>query len=233
MPFHFEKLVNQYYQNANGDNYPRLRGWEFLWDYIQGQSEWIDLVSEKNIERTALHLGFYLANWGMFRGSSGLLNTNMDFFKDLSSHLFQNIPIDFWDTTFADFSPDNEEKLKLSSELFDCAINEMESFEFDRITWTETLKSKILLGFWGQCPAIDTFYSRGIRLFLNINPQFKIAPKGKINAKSLSSLNVVSQKLGWNLAGNFTHHGKNEYPPGKVIDMAFFQYGRNNSKKWL
>ena len=92
MLFHFDKLTNEYYQSANGDSYPRLRGWEFLWDYVQDQNEWSDLIAENKIEKTALHLGFYLANWGMFRGSSGLLNTNIDFFIDLSVHLFQEIP---------------------------------------------------------------------------------------------------------------------------------------------
>ena len=229
MAFNFNELVKQYYKNAQGDTYPRLRGWEFLWDHIYEHDEWAGLISRESSEKTALHLGFYLANWGMFRGSSGLLNTNLDFFKDLADYLFREISIEFWELEFSDFHPDFTQKHKSSSELFEDAIRQIESFKSERVTWTETLKSKILLGLWGQCPALDTFYSQGLGLFLAEKPHIKIAPKGKINAKSLSFLNVVSVEQKWKLSGFSTHYGKNKYPPGKVIDMAFFQYGMNNA----
>ncbi|NRB39740.1 MAG: hypothetical protein HRU20_14955 [Pseudomonadales bacterium] len=229
MSFNFDNLVKQYYDTAQGDDYPRLRGWEFLWDYVCEHDTWIDLVNEESSEKTALHLGFYLANWGMFRGSSGLLNTNLDFFKDLADYLFKEIPFEFWELNFTDFHPDDTQKHKLASELFENAIHKMERFKSERVTWTETLKSKILLGLWGQCPALDTFYSGGLSLLLDENPSLSISPKGKINSNSLTCLNVVSTNQNWNLGGYSTHYGNNEYPAGKVIDMAFFQNGWNNA----
>src|SRR5208283_4994737 len=104
--FDFDRLVADYYDNIAKNGYPRLMAWEFLWDWVQQKDvSRTDLVaSREKRQTTALHLGFYLANWGMLRGSSDLLSVNLDFFEDLVVRLFdgRRVPSDFWDLQFTD-----------------------------------------------------------------------------------------------------------------------------------
>jgi hypothetical protein len=55
------------------DRYDRLRSWDHCYKFFQGGFEDNELAS--------LHLAFYLASWGMYRGSSFLLD------KDYLVHL--------------------------------------------------------------------------------------------------------------------------------------------------
>ena len=90
MAFDAARYVHRYYASlapAPGNEYPRLRAWEYLWEYVWDPSRsWDDLTAPEQLDTTALHLGFYLANWGMFRGSSGLLqNSNLALVPDRNS----------------------------------------------------------------------------------------------------------------------------------------------------
>lgn len=213
--FDFTKEAKKYYSHSRGDDYPRLRAWDYLWDYMQSVDEWADLASNKNIRNTALNIGFYLANWGMFRGSSGLPYVNLRFFEDLTSFLFTEIPTEFWNLTLKEFKPENTKNL----EVFDEGIRKIRDFGKNRITWTQTLTTKLLLGIWGQCPAFDTYFSQGFKKYEtetgNILPRI-------ISARYLIRLNELRKN--WPRLEFKTPDG-NRYPMGKVIDMAFFQYG--------
>jgi hypothetical protein len=44
---------------------------------------WDDMADEAHMQLSCLHLSFYLASWGMFRGSSFLLEKSAKFFEPL------------------------------------------------------------------------------------------------------------------------------------------------------
>lgn len=110
MTFDANIYAEAYYQNilpSSGNDYPRLKAWEFLYEYIwdESRNNWADLISENQIETTALHIGFYLANWGMFRGSSGLLqNSNLDLMKALAKLLFEGQGPELLELSMDDFA---------------------------------------------------------------------------------------------------------------------------------
>ncbi len=213
----FKKYAASYYKRATNDKYPRLRAWEFLWDHIQSIRTWEGIANQKNIEKSALHLGFYLANWGMFRGSSELLNVNIKFFEDLIGVLFAKIDREFWDLTLTDFTKNNLH----AQEAFDNAIVTIRNFESNRISWTDTLVTKVLLGVWGQCPARDTNFKNGFRKFVK---QKNYGKQPRTSGRYLVYLNHVWQQEEW-VMPKFETVAGNEYPPGKIIDMVFFEYG--------
>lgn len=215
----FEKYAISYFQHATNDKYHRLRAWEFLWDHIQSIPTWKGIISGKHLEKSALHLGFYLANWGMFRGSSELLNVNIRFFEDLLSFLFTELEDKFWDLTLDDFIKENI----TAQESFDSAISTICAFEKSRISWTETLVTKILLGIWGQCPARDTLFKNG---FSKFNKRGRYGRQPRTSGLYLVYLNHIRKLEEWKMP-NFKTIAGNSYPPGKIIDMAFFEYGRN------
>lgn len=215
--FNFEEQAQKYYAQSKGDKYPRLKAWDYLWDYMQSVEEWRDLASGNNIRVTALNIGFYLANWGMFRGSSELSNVNVRFFEDLSGQLFTEIPVEFWSLKLKDFKSTNNEAV----EAFDEAFKRVVEFGDNRVLWTQTLVTKLLLGVWGHCPASDRYFKNGARKYKEESGNSVV---GKVDAWYLVRLNELRVNEGWEIPEFKTPNG-NRYPMGKVIDMAFFQYG--------
>jgi hypothetical protein len=229
--FAFKALANRYHHEACGDDYPRLRAWEFLWDWVQSSNSWSALASHRRRQQTALHLGLYLAQWGMFRGSSGLLQVNLDFFDAFVLHLFGGKGVNpaFWDLTLKDFEGTrrNEE----AERLFAQGVEDLRSFEPNRVTWTSTLTSKVLLGVWGQVPAYDRYFHLGWRNFAAERAEGDLPRTLKLDAQSLRAIAQTRARHRWNLRGYRTFYGSHPYPPGKVIDMAFYQAGLEQGRK--
>jgi hypothetical protein len=223
--FDFNKLVSKYHLQIEEGKYPRLMGWEFLWDWVQSRRSWNSLASKGAKRTTALHLGFYLANWGMLRGSSGLLNVNLEFFEDLVEMLFAGraIPTVFWDMKLEDFAPDAASHGR-ACDYFDKAISAMTKFS-EEVSWTGTLISKVLLGLWGQCPALDTYFSVGLKAYLDSHSHLHVRSRLFPTSRTLSDIAKVVEYNGWSSSTYRTRRGRFAYPIGKIVDMAFFQYG--------
>ncbi|VTM20350.1 Uncharacterised protein [Pseudomonas aeruginosa] len=166
MAFDAADYVHRYHASleyAPGNEYPRLKAWEFLWEYIwDSRRSWDDLVAPEQLDTTALHLGFYLANWGMFRGSSGLLqNSNLDLMKALARQLFGGPGPELFELSLVDFAA-SAPRLARNQELLETVLGAMDTLS-SRVSWTDTLKSKILLGVWGEFPALDRYYVAACR----------------------------------------------------------------------
>ncbi len=66
------ETVQKYIQPATSDYNHRFKSWEHCYKAF---------LRENNPDTLALNLAFYLASWGMYRGSSGLL------WKDYKIHI--------------------------------------------------------------------------------------------------------------------------------------------------
>ncbi|MEN2505876.1 hypothetical protein V8Z77_03070 [Stutzerimonas stutzeri] len=224
MTFDANSYAKAYYQNilpSPGNDYPRLKAWEFLYEYVwdESRTNWADLISEDQIETTALHIGFYLANWGMFRGSSGLLqNSNLDLMKALAKLLFEGPGPELLELSMDNFALDAP-RLAYHQKLLDSVLGSMESLA-SNVSWTDTLKTKILMGVWGECPALDRYYIAACRDLFPRRP-FITAASGK----GLTALASVVRELGSPSLRLETARLKLPYPTARVMDMALFQYG--------
>jgi len=223
MRFDSSAYALAYYSRIENDEYPRLKAWEFLWEYVWAfEGDWSALTSEDVIENTALHLGFYLANWGMYRGSSGLLtNSNLDLMKDLARIIFEGHGPKLFGLTLMDFYPSVEElQLKRNQVLLDSVVTSIKAFERTRVSWTDTLITKILLGVWGEYPALDRFFNAGrVALYPNRMDIRKVSGKG------LTALARIVEKEGLDFPALKTQKSQLPYPTGRLFDMALFEYG--------
>lgn len=70
------QLIRAYHGDLAGDEHHRYRSWEHCYRFFRraGAAE----ISNQR-DHAALHLGFYLASWGMYRGSSFLLKQHTQF----------------------------------------------------------------------------------------------------------------------------------------------------------
>ncbi|WP_019581779.1 hypothetical protein [Pseudomonas mandelii] len=224
MTFDVRTYAEAYYKNIQpspDNDYPRLKAWEFLYEYIwdERRSCWGDLIADDQLETTALHIGFYLANWGMFRGSSGLLqNSNLDLMKALATLLFEGQGPELFELKMADFAP-SAPKLAYNQALLDSVFESMESLA-SNVSWTDTLKTKILMGIWGEFPALDRFYISACRDLFPRRLSITSA-----SGRGLTALARVVHELNLPTLNLKTERLKLPYPTARVMDMALFQYG--------
>ena len=224
MTFDVNRYAQAYYQNIQPsleNDYPRLKAWEFLYEYIWDESRdhWADLISDDQIDTTALHIGFYLANWGMFRGSSGLLqNSNLDLMKALARSLFTGQGPELLELSMSDFTT-GASNLTYNQKLLDDVFNSLEKLATN-VSWTDTLKTKILMGVWGECPALDRFYIAACRDLFPRLPHITAA-----SGKGLTALADEVQKMNIRPLAFKTGRLRLPYPTARVMDMAMFQYG--------
>ena len=185
----------------------------------------------------ALHLGFYLASWGMYRGSSFLRELDYKIhyhavkmmLEKRYSKLFDIDPL----TT-----PDRYRELLFDSKTgiygrlntyYGKAHDAWpKNTNPDRASVTDTLISKILLGVYGCIPAYDVNFKAGIACFKGqqaLNPDGKaIVAYDKNGTFSKTSLLYVLQNK--NLRGDLEAYAKeHQIPFMKAVDMYFFGLG--------
>lgn len=180
-------------------------------------------------ENRPLHLAFYLASWGMYRGSSGLLQKNYLVHEVavafLVSDKFKLRCSEVHDVTKDSVIP----IMNLKGELSVYYRNLGETAEQGTVagvSTTDTLMSKILLGTLACVPAYDRFFIDGLKI-----SGFK---ERKFNEASLydlinfieyndSEIILCQQMIKESTAQCY-------YPKMKVVDMYFWQIGYDNWK---
>ena len=221
--FYIESYYAALEFGKDNNPFPRLKAWEFLYEYIWGQSRsWSSLTDAASLDTTALHLGFYLANWGMFRGRSELLrNSNLDLMKELVLRLMQGKGTELFELSSKDFLPDAP-NLSRNHGLFDDVVHIFHNMP-GNVSWTDTLISKILLGIWGEYPALDRYYLRGVR---SLYPYRGLT---ELSGRSFTSLMALVEEESFELPAIETERLRLAYPLGRLLDMAFFQLGLRES----
>lgn len=73
------KLILSYYKQIREDEHHRYRSWEHCYRFFRSLNRPVTAVER---DLATLHLAFYLASWGMYRGASFLLQ------KDYKVHSY-------------------------------------------------------------------------------------------------------------------------------------------------
>lgn len=199
-----DEVVEKYIR-WNNKKYQRYNSWNHCYKAFENHSD---------LEYLALHLAFYLASWGMYRGSSKLLD------KDFTVHIEPvKILKNNWQLRCSfekDVTPGDLGKLitliKSLSEYYESEHN---------VTPTDTLISKIILGSLGCLPAYDRFFKDGVK---SKGENFK-----SLNQPSLIKLFDFVERKHENLTQLQKMYP--QYPKMKLIDMYFWQLGYDTNNK--
>lgn len=186
-------IVKEYIAKCNEKNH-RYLSWEHCYEAFGNSNNSIDYL--------ALHLAFYLASWGMYRGSTELLQ------KDYKIH----IP--------------TVENIKPLALRRDCVIeadkiqevmNEVKNrYKNIGIKASKTLQTKVLLGTLGCIPAFDRFFVDGWKLKEKSIPTISaICEFVKNHVRDIEECQLMIDR---NI----------QYPPMKIVDMYFWQLGYND-----
>lgn len=224
----FDSIINsskKFYECLNNDENCRYRSWEHCYLHFMRSR------GQKNVDYDylSLQLSFYLASWGMYRGSSFLLQkdykVHIPAVKELLNEKYDNLAgikcIDFRKES-------NQELLKKICEF----LNEYYNKIREDVTGKEfkndissTLITKILMGIFGCVPAYDRYFIAGIKKHkvaignFNINSIMQIIDFYEQNHEQLEDVRK-SMKVGDML-----------YPQMKIIDMGFWQLGFEEDMK--
>ena len=210
------QLIRDYFNETLIDEHGRYMSWRHCYKAF---SENRNVLDEQIVDYLSLHLAFYLASWGMYRGSSFLLQ------KDYRVHIpvIKIIQEQKYNPLFGISAEKlcEEKNLDLLDEIGNRIRNyyaeETPSFEGRVNNATDTLVTKILLGALGCVPAYDRYYIQSVKKN-NISSGMYNKCSVRCVAKFYCDNLAVFEELRCELSKCGI-----EYPPMKLMDMCFWQ----------
>lgn len=158
MPIH--KNVQAYYGGITGEHH-RYRSWEHCYQYFHGSTPEAIAVDR---DHAAIQLGFYLASWGMYRGSGFLLSTpTQSIWGSLTNSLRLGSAF-LWKQEFGSSDDDS----RLVPIIFEAITAVREAYrpfapKAEYRQASDTLITKIILGTFGCLPACDRYFINGFK----------------------------------------------------------------------
>jgi hypothetical protein len=170
------------------------------------------------MQMSCLQLGFYLASWGMMRGSSFLLQKSVKNFSDLIKVISRQDKI-LWEIDVPDY--ENDESISI---LLDAKEDIKEALDIKNRP-SDTLITKIMLGVFGNVPAFDKYFKESMSVnSLNKKSLLKIHEFYLKNRKVIDSYDIETFDFNEKERKNIV------YTKAKIIDMYAFIDGQNKNK---
>lgn len=214
----------KFYDTLKKDENGRYRSWEHCY------SNFINARDNKNAEwdYLSLQLAFYLASWGMYRGSSFLLQKDYKIHIPVVKELLKEEYDPLAGIDCVELKREKNQRLlektnAFLDEYYSNIRDEVKNIKV-RNQLSSTLITKILMGTLGCVPAYDRYFISGIK-------KQKVA-SGNYNMKSIGQLvdfyesNIVELE---NIRKDMKVNGM-AYPQMKILDMAFWQIGLDSDK---
>jgi len=184
-----------------------------------------------DMEKSCLVLGFYLASWGMLRGSSFLLDKSVKHYDDTITYI-SKCDEKYWDIDVDDYSDEN-------IAIILGVYNSVKKSLVEKGRVHRTLVTKVLLGVFGFIPAFDAYFCESFKAIYKHDPQDKeLNTKCAFTVVNRDSLKCIksfyeSNKEAIDSLADSTYTfdyatGKKsqvKYTKAKIIDM----YGFNKS----
>ena len=206
------------FQSTMAGEHHRYRSWEHCYGYFHRTTS-KEIAADR--QQAALQLGFYLASWGMYRGSSFLLQhaytAHLGVIDQLIAPRFSSL----WEREFGGSDSDTE-LVPVILEAVDTVREAYRPFapNAESRQASDTLVTKVILGTFGCLPACDRFFIDGWKInglkysYLNTNFVGRVL---NFCRENLRSFREEQAAIGSN--------GGMHYPLMKLVDMYFWQTG--------
>lgn len=208
----------------------RERSWEHCHTAFMGARG--ATLDEDVIDTLCLHLSFYLASWGMYRGSSFLLQRDYKIHTGIIKILYNKKFDCLWELNI------NKELYKNIDIIGDLIADIRNYYEPIRssvcselgktkpqMPVSYTLISKVILGTMACVPAFDRLFIDGIKTVCGFTGAFSMG-----NIKSLWKYYADNSELFEPWRKEISNNGI-QYTPMKVLDMCFWKIGYELSTK--
>ena len=208
-----------FYEDARRDENGRSRSWEHCYRVFRDART----DPSPDCDYLSLHLAFYLASWGMYRGSSFLLQKDYKVLVPIVEEILKPeydclFGLACADLRNSDVRGQYTKLYKFIDGHFDPIRNEVAG-RVVRSQVSPILITKILLGTLGCVPAYDTFFEKGVR-HLGLKEK-------NYNEDSLLELADIYEEHNDRLeeARRGMRTEDLVYPQMKLLDMGFWQVG--------
>jgi hypothetical protein len=210
----FEGTIGKFTELGKPEH--RYSSFDYCYNYFLKEN---DLT--KDMEKSCFELAFYLASWGMFRGSSFLLQKSAKYFIKTIEYV-NSLDRELWKIDINDYNDEITDKLL---EIY----NKLDKLVVEGWSRSITLVTKIMLGIFGFVPAYDEYFCKSFRIITNGKCGFRSFNKESLNIikefydLNKNPINKLSNEI-------FTYDfitGKKtniNYPKAKIIDMYGFIY---------
>ena len=191
---------------------PRYASFDHCFNYFQEHREsgqTAKLVSQSSMQMSCLHLGYYLASWGMFRGKAALLQRNSRALLP-AVKLIAEAPEIMWTTDVEHY---DESRIDAILDFRDKLSELVPGGKSD------TLTSKIMLGVFGCVPAFDTNFRKGFHV-----SSFSPSALRKVHDYYNKHKEIIEDCRAYTIGFDGVPT-KRLYTQAKVIDMIFFIEG--------
>lgn len=216
-----KKSINQFLEgnSKNKGRKPdeRYSSFDFCYNYFYSfykRNKLHELADDNNIQTSCLQLGFYLASWGMMRGSSFLLEKSVKNYKNLIVAISKMNP-KLWEI---DVDKYDEENIEL---LLNCKQQIIEILGKENKP-SDTLVTKIMLGIFANIPAYDQYFRKSLKLHsVNKKSLLKIKKFYEENKETFDSYKIPTFDFLTSKETDII------YTKAKLIDMCGFMDGLN------
>ncbi|MEZ7628260.1 hypothetical protein O3654_04470 [Pauljensenia sp. 20925_1_91] len=224
-----DELINAaqtFYDDARAIENGRSRSWEHCYRVFR------DARTDPcpDYDYLSLHLAFYLASWGMYRGSSFLLQKD---YKVLLP-VVEKVLKPEYDCLFGLACTDlrNDDIRAQLKELYDYIAdyyfrpirNEVAGREVESSV-SPVLVTKILMGALGCVPAYDRFFQDGVATYKVTTQEYSLESVRKL-AKFYEAHNDRLEEARRGMQSDDLI-----YPQMKLLDMGFWQIGYDDATK--
>jgi hypothetical protein len=221
------KEILNFYKKIEDDYFHRYKSWEHCYSYFK-----TNLNKSIDYEYASLQLAFYLASWGMYRGSTVL------FWKDYKIHidLLRDIFLKY--KKLYKINIRNEEMFDEYSNTIYLAANEIKEYYNKNIKYkdggkikyepTDTLATKILLGIYGCIPAFDRYFKKGLKVKTKsrkyISTEIEDIKKVFLYLKENNDSIFIAEKY-------INNKSNIKYTKMKLLDMYLWNVGKKAFEK--
>lgn len=223
MGYSIYKQLSCFYNDSKIE-YQRYNSWIHCYSHFQKLRKRRNNLTHYDYDLAALHLAYYLASWGMYRGSAFLLQNDYkvhiepvkvildnDFLWNINwKKIKKNNTIEEKVIKILDFVDELKELYKINSRYSTGKIREIKKWD--------TLPTKILLGTVGCVPAYDDNFKKGLG---NKKITMQLGKTSLVKAIQFYRENRAS----------FEKSYIKNYPPMKLLDMCFWMIGKKVNDK--
>lgn len=166
----FESVARQYYSNCEPDS--RYTSFDYCYNHFFGRA-----VGTTDIESSCMQLGFFLSSWGMYRGSSFILQKSAQYLQSTIEVIMEfSQEYDWIDAPYSD------EEITMLIEVYNRIKRVLVPNNIHL-----TLVTKVMLGVFANVPAFDNNFIKTFSYF-DYGCKFK-----SFNACSLRAINDIYQ----------------------------------------
>ena len=230
----FITKTRKFYKELQEHTASRYRSWEYCYtQFYEARKN----PERANVDNLSLHLAFYLARWGMYRGSSFLLQYDYTIHTSVVKEILKSEYSTLFGLECKELNNEQTSSLlkKLNSEIstiynpFRLELKETEVTQ----DISNILVSKVLLGTLGCVPAYDRFFVDAVKKNKVTTGNYNIASLQKL-IKFYEEHQEKLENLRSEFLIKYEFDGEEktlDYPQMKLLDIGFWKIGFDLSKE--